>query len=158
VRAFQICIHFSCAIIGAWVSYTENLGYTLQNSKCAERVVILAIRRKKIGLFKYVSTFTVRSLGVWFTDSELKTIKAFQWIPLPKIYVHEYLSWSQPYCSFFERWHETRTFKSVKSRKWMCKFVAMIVVSNRTWTVNLTSGFEKRKRKIPKTLKLEDVV
>jgi len=29
IRAFQICTHFYCAIIG--VSYTENPGYTPEN-------------------------------------------------------------------------------------------------------------------------------
>jgi len=59
--AFHTCIHFYCAIIG--VSYTWNPGYTLETLKWAERVVTLIIRCEQRGLFKYVSTFSVRSLG-----------------------------------------------------------------------------------------------
>ena len=57
-----MCIHCYCAIIG--VSYTQNPEYTLKIQN--ERVVALIIRHRRseeMGIFKCVSTFTLRSLG-----------------------------------------------------------------------------------------------
>jgi len=62
--------------------YTKS-GYTLENPKWAERVVVLAIRRRKIRAFQICIHFYCAIIGVSFT--ELKMIKAFQWIPLSKI-------------------------------------------------------------------------
>jgi hypothetical protein len=56
-----VCVNFYYAIIG--VSYTENPGYTLENPKWAERVVVLTTWRRENMAFQYVSTLTVRSLG-----------------------------------------------------------------------------------------------
>ena len=80
LRAFQICIHLYCAIIG--VSYTENPGYALENRKWAERVAVLTIRRRKIRAFQICFHFYCAIIGVLF--AELKIIKAFQWISLSK--------------------------------------------------------------------------
>ena len=77
---FQICIHICCAIIG--VSYTENPRCTLENTNWAERVVVFAIRRRKISAFQTCIYFYCAIFGVLF--AELKINKAFQWIPLSK--------------------------------------------------------------------------
>jgi len=70
LKDFQICTHFCCVIIG--VSYTENPMYTLKNSKRAERVVVLTIRRRKIRGFEICIHFYYAIMGVWFTELTLK--------------------------------------------------------------------------------------
>jgi len=82
-RAFQICIHFYCATIGVSYTQLENPGYTLENPKWAERVVVPAIRRRKRSAFQLCIHFYCAIIGVSFT--ELKIMKAFRWIPLSKI-------------------------------------------------------------------------
>jgi len=86
IRAFQICIHFYCTIIG--VSHIGNPGNTLGNPKWAERVVVLAIRRRKIRAFQICIHFYCAIIGVSFSD--LKIIQAFYWIPLSKIKIVTY--------------------------------------------------------------------
>jgi len=72
---FHICIPFYCAIIG--VSFTQNpTRYTFENLKCAERIVVLAIRRRKIRAFQIYMNFYCAIIEVSF--AELKSIKAFQ--------------------------------------------------------------------------------
>jgi len=69
-----------CMII--WVSYTQNPRHTLGNPKWAERVVVLAVRRRKSRAFRICIHFYCAIIGVSFAES--KIIKAFQWIPLSK--------------------------------------------------------------------------
>jgi hypothetical protein len=83
--AVQICIHFYCTNIE--VSYTENPGYhsTVESPKWAERVVILAIWRRKVRLFKCVSTSTVhhwsliRRIEDYYSVSENTFVKKITW-------------------------------------------------------------------------------
>jgi len=66
-----LCYHWSFIYRKSW---------PIENPKWAERVEVLAIRRRKIRAFHICIHFYCAIIGVSFT--EFKIIKAFQWIPL----------------------------------------------------------------------------